>query len=47
MYFLYKNDCRSLNLVEVTQQMDKGRKEKNREDEPIQIIIHTYMKMSQ
>jgi hypothetical protein len=36
-----------LNLLKSPQEGDESREEKNRGDEPIQIIIHTYMEMSQ
>jgi hypothetical protein len=47
MYFLYKNEYRIFKPVEITIRRGLGRKEKNREDEPIQAIIHIYMEMSQ
>jgi hypothetical protein len=43
MYFLYKNEDRIFKPVEITIR----RKQKNGGDEPIQVIIHTYMEMSQ
>jgi hypothetical protein len=43
MSFLYKNEYRIFKPVEFT----IGRKEKNRGDEPIQVVIHLYMEMSQ
>jgi hypothetical protein len=36
-----------LNLLKSTLKRDKGRKETNRGDEPIWVIIHINMKMSQ
>jgi hypothetical protein len=36
-----------LNLWKLPQERDKGRKKKNRGDEPIQAIIHIYMKVPQ
>jgi hypothetical protein len=35
-----------LNLLKSPEGGDKGKKEKNRGDEPIQVTIHTYMEMS-
>jgi hypothetical protein len=37
----------SLKLLKSPKKGTKGRKEKNRGDEPIQVIIHIYMEMSQ
>jgi hypothetical protein len=36
-----------LNLLKPSEEGDGGRKKKNRGDEPIQVIIHIYMEMSQ
>jgi hypothetical protein len=47
MYFLYKNKYRIFKPVETTIRKGQGRKEKNRGDEPILVIIHIYMKKSQ
>jgi hypothetical protein len=47
MYFLYKNESRIFKLVEITIGRRLRKKEKNRGDEPIQVIIHMYMEMSQ
>jgi hypothetical protein len=47
MYLLYKSEYRILNPVEITVRREEGRKKKNRGDEPIRVIIHTYMEMSQ
>jgi hypothetical protein len=35
-----------LNLLKSPQEGDQSRRKKNREDEPIQVIIHMYMEMS-
>jgi hypothetical protein len=40
MYFLYKNEYRVFNPVEITGRRVQGRKEKNGGDEPILDIIH-------
>jgi hypothetical protein len=45
IFFLYKNEYRTFKPVETT--IRRGRKEKNRGDEPIQVITHIYMEMSQ
>jgi hypothetical protein len=47
MYFLCKNEYRILKPIEITISRDKGRKKKNRGDERIRVIIHTYVEMSQ
>jgi hypothetical protein len=47
MYFLYKNKTRIFKPVEITIKEFKGTKEKNRGDEPIQVIMHMCMEMSQ
>jgi hypothetical protein len=47
MYFLYKNKYRIFKPVEVTIRRDKGRKEKNKGDEPIWVIIHICIETSQ
>jgi hypothetical protein len=47
MYFLYKNEYRIFKPVEITIRRGQRRKEKNRRDEPIQIIVQIYMEMSQ
>jgi hypothetical protein len=44
MCSLYKNEYRIFKPVETT--IKKGRKKKNRGDEPIWVIIHIYMEMS-
>jgi hypothetical protein len=36
-----------LNWFKISQEKEQGRKKKNREDEPIQVITHIYMEMSQ
>jgi hypothetical protein len=47
MYSLYKDEYTvQLYTVEVLQEGDWGRKEKNGTDEPIQDIIHMEMEMS-
>jgi hypothetical protein len=46
IYILYKNDYRISKPVEITIRK-KGRKEKNRGEEPIQVIIHIYMEIAQ
>jgi hypothetical protein len=43
MYFLYKNAYRTFTTVEIT--IRRGLRWKG--DEPIQVIIHIYMEMSQ
>jgi hypothetical protein len=47
MYFLYKNEYWIFKPVEITIEEDQGIKEKNRGDEPIQVIIYTCMEMTQ
>jgi hypothetical protein len=47
MYFLYKNEYRIFKPVEITRRRGIGIKEKNRGDEPLRVIIHKYMEMSQ
>jgi hypothetical protein len=48
MYFLYKNEYRIWNHKKGwNHKKVEGRKKKNRGDEPIRVIIHTYMEMSQ
>jgi hypothetical protein len=42
VYFLYKNEYRIFKLVEIAIKRGLSGKEKNREDEPIQVIIHIY-----
>jgi hypothetical protein len=42
MYFLYKNGYRIFEPVERGE-----RKEKNRGDKPIRVVIHIYMEVSQ
>jgi hypothetical protein len=36
-----------LNLLKSPEEGDYGRKQKNRQNEPIWVIIHIYMEMSQ
>jgi hypothetical protein len=36
-----------LNLLKSPQEGDEGRKEKNKGDEPIRVIIHVYIEISQ
>jgi hypothetical protein len=46
MQFLYKNEYRIFKPIDIT--IRRGhRKKENREDEPIWVIIHIHMKMSQ
>jgi hypothetical protein len=40
MYFLYKNEYRIFRPVEITIRRRLRWKEKNRGDEPIQVLIH-------
>jgi hypothetical protein len=47
MYFLYKNEYRIFKPVETTIRRGLRQKKKNRRDEPIWIIIHIYLEMSQ
>jgi hypothetical protein len=47
MYFIYKNEYRIFKAVENTIRRDEGRKEKNRGDDTIRVIIHIYMERSQ
>jgi hypothetical protein len=48
MYFLYKNECKISKHAEITiKRRLRFRKEKNRGDEPIWVIIHIYVEMSQ
>jgi hypothetical protein len=46
MYFLYKNEYRIFKTVEITI-IRELRKEKNRGNEPIWVIKHAYMEVSQ
>jgi hypothetical protein len=45
IYFLYKNEYRIFKPVEIAIEGDKGRKEKNRGDEPIDVKIHIHIKI--
>jgi hypothetical protein len=45
--FLYKNEYRIFKTVEITIRRGLSRKKKNRRDKSIQVIMHTYMEMSQ
>jgi hypothetical protein len=48
MYFLYKNKHRIFKPVEITiRRRLKVERKKNREDGPIQVVMHIYMEMSQ
>jgi hypothetical protein len=48
MYTFYtRMNIEFLNLLKSLEEGDWGRKEKNRGDEPIWVIIHLYMEMSQ
>jgi hypothetical protein len=47
MYSLYKNEYRIFKPVEITMRRGLRRKEKNRGDEPMWVIIHIYMEVSQ
>jgi hypothetical protein len=47
MYFLYKNKYKIFKPVKISIRRGKGRKEKNREHEPIRVITHIYMEISQ
>jgi hypothetical protein len=45
--YLYKNEYKIFNPVEITLRRGLGRKKKNRGNEPLQVIIHTYIEMSE
>jgi hypothetical protein len=45
MYFPYKNEYRILKCVEITIRRGLSRKEKDKGDEPTQVIIHIYMEI--
>jgi hypothetical protein len=47
MYFLYKNEYRILKPVEITVRKGLRWKGENGGDEPIWVIIHIHMEMSQ
>jgi hypothetical protein len=47
IYSLYKNEYRIFKPVETTIKKGLRQKEKNRGDEPIQVIIHIHMEISQ
>jgi hypothetical protein len=47
MYSLYKNEHKVFKPVEITIRSSLGRKKKNSRDEPIWVIIHLHMEMSQ
>jgi hypothetical protein len=47
MYFLYKNEYRIFKPVQITRRRRLREKEKNRGDEPMQVIIHIYMEITQ
>jgi hypothetical protein len=48
IYSLYKNECRILKPVETTiRKRLRKNEEKNGRDEPIEVIIHIYMEISQ
>jgi hypothetical protein len=46
MYYLARMNIGFLNLLKPPEEGDIGRKDKNRGDEPTQVIIHIYMEMS-
>jgi hypothetical protein len=46
MYSLCKNEYKTFRAVETTIRRALGRKKKNRGDESVLVIIHTYKKMS-
>jgi hypothetical protein len=47
IYFLYKNEYRTFKPVEITIRNELRRKVENRGEELIQVIIYTYIEMSQ